>query len=113
MASSVRHLSRETSVKTTVTTATGMLSRKIPRHDTASTMAPPTTGPATVAALVQAVHEPIALPASSLYVARSSARLPGVSKAPKTPWIARAAISTSLVGASRRAPRRLRSRPRR
>ena len=66
----------------------------------------PTTGPATVAALVQAVQAPIARPASSLYVARSSARLPGVSSAPKIPWMARAAISTSLVGASRPAPRR-------
>ena len=97
--SCVRHVSRETSVKTTVTTASGMLRRKITRQDTVSTMAPPTTGPATVATLVHAVHEPIALPASSPYVARSNARLPGVSNAPNTPWIARAAISTSLVGA--------------
>ena len=93
-------MSRETSAATTVTTATGMLRRKIPRQDTASTIAPPTTGPATVAALVQAVQAPIARPASSLYVARSSARLPGVSSAPKIPWMARAAISTSLVGAA-------------
>ena len=84
--------------RTTVTTASGMFRRKITRQDTASTIAPPTTGPAAVAMLVQAVHAPIARPASSLYVARSSARLPGVSSAPKIPWIARAAISTSLVG---------------
>ena len=45
-------------------------------------------------------HAPIAAPRSSRRkLASSSARLPGVSSAAPTPWIARAAISVSISGA--------------
>jgi hypothetical protein len=75
------------------------LRKKIQRQDAYSTSAPPTSGPITVAIPLQAVQAPIAHPERSRYVARRSARLPGVRSAPKTPWISRAAISTPSVGA--------------
>ncbi len=48
-----------------VNTASGMLMKKIQRHETHSTSAPPTGGPAIVATVVNAVQSPIARPASS------------------------------------------------
>ncbi len=107
---SVWHESRDTSAAPTVTTASGMLRMKMSRHDAAATSAPPTAGPAAVAMPVQAVHRPIARPASSRYVARRSARLPGVSSAPTHPG-ARARRSASLRSAqTRRARMRRRNR---
>ena len=45
--------------------ASGRLMRKIQRHDTHSTSAPPAGGPAIVATLVNEVQSPIARPDSA------------------------------------------------
>ena len=92
-------MTRETS--TSVISTTGMLSAKIQRHDAVSTSWPPISGPSTVPIPPHAVHVPIALPRSSGgNVAMMTASAAGVSSAPKTPWSARAATSSSIVGAS-------------
>ena len=79
----------------------GTLIAKIQRHEAASTSWPPTTGPSTVPIPPHAVQAPTALPRSSGgKVETITASAAGVSSAPATPWSARAATSTSMVGAS-------------
>ena len=74
---------------------------KIQRHEPTASSSPPTSGPTTVAIPPQAVQEPIAAPRSeSGKVATMTARALGVSSAPATPWRARIAIRTPIVGAS-------------
>ena len=82
--------------------ATGIgLIRKIQRHDAACTSRPPPSGPITVATPVHAVQVPIAAARSpSPNVSRISASELGTSRAPATPCTPRAAIRTSLLGAS-------------
>ena len=83
------------------TATSGTFSRKIQRHDAVSMICPPTSGPTSTPMPPNAVHEPIAAPRSSLgKTATMMASAAGVSIAPATPWRARAAISTSTVGAS-------------
>ena len=84
-----------------VTTTSGTLMAKIQRHDAWSTSWPPITGPSRLPIPPQAVHAPTALPRSSGgKVVTITASAAGVSTAPETPWSARAATSTSIVGAS-------------
>ena len=83
-----------------ITTGT-TLTRNTQRHEATVTSAPPPSGPITVAIPVHAVHVPIAIARScSANVSMISASVLGTSSAPATPWIARAAISTPLVGAA-------------
>ncbi len=82
--------------------ATGItLIAKIQRQDALSIRKPPASGPITVATPVHAVHEPMAAPRSAGgNVWMISASVLGTSSAPAMPWRARAAISTSTVGAT-------------
>ena len=65
-----------------------------------STSSPPSGGPTAIAALVPAVHEPIAAARSSRpKTAVMIASELGTSSAPKPPCSARAAISSSMFGA--------------
>ena len=83
-----------------VTSTSGTLSAKIQRHETWSTIHPPTSGPTITATPPQAVHDPIAAPRSfGANAATMIASELGVSSAPAAPCRARAAISTSIVGA--------------
>ena len=84
-----------------VPSTSGRLIRKIQRHDAESTSWPPTTGPSTVPMPPHAVHAPTAWPRSdSANVRTITASAAGVSSAPETPCSARAATSSSIVGAS-------------
>ncbi len=86
---------------TTVTTASGTLTRKIQRQLAYSTSAPPTNGPTAEAIPPRPDQAPIARPRSSTTKAPwIMARLPGMSSAPPTPWTTRAAISSWGPGAS-------------
>ena len=88
-------------VITIVTAAIGRLMKNTGRHDTASTSQPPTNGPTAPAAAPNPAHAPTARDRSSGWNdAEMIARLLGTSRAPATPWRARAAMSTSMVGAS-------------
>ncbi len=88
-------------IRISVTTTTGTLMAKIQRQEAASTSWPPTTGPSTVPIPPHAVQVPTALPRSSCgKVETITASAAGVSSAPATPCSARAATSTSIVGAS-------------
>ncbi len=79
----------------------GRLITKIPRHETESTIWPPSTGPARIPIPPHAVHLPIAAPRSSFgNTATMIASAAGVSSALETPCRARAAISTPTVGAA-------------
>ena len=83
------------------TAASGRLMKKISRQDTASISHPPRNGPIAVATPPSPDHAPMAaIRSSSANEACRMARLPGVSSAPPTPCRARAAISTSTVGAT-------------
>ena len=74
--------------------------RKIRRHETASTRAPPSGGPTAIAALVQAVQVPIAAARSwSWNVEVMIASEEGTSSAPNTPCSPRAAIRKPAPGA--------------
>ena len=70
------------------------------RQDANSTSAPPTGGPAIVATPVNDVQRPIAWPDFAPYTARSSASEFVVTKAPQTPWRARARIRMLPFGAA-------------
>ena len=85
----------------------GTFRAKIQRHETWSTITPPASGPTIDAMPPQAVQEPIAAPRSSgaKAVTMTASEL-GVSSAPAAPCRARAAISTSIVGASAQATER-------
>jgi hypothetical protein len=84
-----------------VASTSGTLIAKIQRHDASCTSTPPPSGPTTSAMPVHAVHEPIAAPRSDApNVAVISARLLGTSAAPAIPWMPRATISSSGLGAS-------------
>ena len=73
---------------------------KIQRQDALSTSWPPMSGPSTLPIPAHAVQAPTALPRSSGGKVRTiTASAAGVSSAPATPWRARAATSTSIVGA--------------
>ncbi len=79
----------------------GRLIRKIARQSTASISQPPISGPIAAATPPSADQAPIARARSSGWKEDSiSARLPGVSRAPPTPWTTRAATSTPMLGAS-------------
>ena len=74
---------------------------KIQRHEAWSTSSPPPSGPITIAIPPHAVHVPIAAPRSSSgKTAVMIASEDGTSSAPAIPCSARAAISSSTVGAS-------------
>ena len=78
----------------------GMLMRKIARHDPASTSHPPTNGPMAEATPVRPDQAPMARDRSSRRkLASRMARLPGVSSAPPTPWASRAITSSVVPGA--------------
>jgi hypothetical protein len=68
--------------------------KKIQRQLALSTSQPPSTGPIAVVIAVNPDQVPIALPraVSSAKLALIKARLVGVSRAPATPWAARAMI---------------------
>ena len=71
------------------------------RQEAWSTITPPTSGPTSAAIPPQAVQLPIAAarwPVGNAATMIASAL--GVRSAPAAPWNARAAISTSIVGAS-------------
>ena len=79
----------------------GTLSQKIQCQFTPSAMAPPTSGPIAIARPAMPPHAPSATARRSGGTALERiVRLSGVTKAPPTPWIARATIRTSLDGAS-------------
>jgi hypothetical protein len=105
MSTGLRTPSRGRSVTATrtiraVAMTNGTLMAKIQRQLATSISQPPTSGPMTNAIPPHAVHEPIAPPRSSGgKAAMMMASALGVSSAPKTPWSARAAMSTSIVGA--------------
>src|SRR4249919_1520675 len=84
-----------------VHTTRGMLSAKIQRHVSWSTIQPPASGPRIAAIPPQAVHDPIAAPR---YLGPKAATMiaseDGVTSAAAAPWKARAAMSTPIVGAS-------------
>src|SRR3954451_14693973 len=84
-----------------VASTNGTLIPKIQRQVAWSTSRPPPSGPITIAMPAQAVHVPIAAPRSSAgKVAVMTASEDGTSSAPAIPWSARAATSSSAVGAS-------------
>jgi hypothetical protein len=84
-----------------MTSATGMLARKIQRHDSVSISQPPRTGPAAAVSAEKADHRPIARLRTSVgNEALISARLPGMRSAPPRPCSARAAIRWPMVGAN-------------
>ena len=79
----------------------GTLIAKIQRHEVVSTSWPPMSGPSTVPMPAQAVQEPTARPRSAGgNVVTITASAAGVRSAPATPCSARAATSSSIVGAS-------------
>ena len=79
----------------------GTLSQKIQCQDTPSAMAPPTSGPMAIARPAMPPHAPRATARRSGGTAADRiVRLSGVTKAPPTPWMARARMRMSLVGAS-------------
>ena len=85
----------------TTNAPSGMLIRKIARQLTASISQPPTSGPTAAATPPSADQAPIARPRSSGWkLASMIARLPGVSRAPPMPCTTRAAIRTSMLGAT-------------
>jgi hypothetical protein len=89
------------SISTIVTSTIGTLMAKIQRQEAVSTSWPPISGPSTVPMPPHAVQAPTARPRSSGGKADTiTARAAGVSSAPATPWNARPATSTSIVGAS-------------
>jgi hypothetical protein len=74
--------------------------RKISRQEAACTSQPPRNGPIAAVTPPSPDQAPIAGPRSEgRKLASMIARLPGVSRAPPTPWRARAAISASALGA--------------
>ncbi len=84
-----------------VASTSGTFSAKIHRHETESTIWPPTTGPSTTPIAPQAVHAPTAFARSSSgKTVTITASAAGVSIAPATPWSARATTSSSIVGAA-------------
>lgn len=77
------------------------MSTKMRRQETAAISHPPTTGPIATAIPPRPDQAPIARPRSSdTKLASMIDRLPGTRRAPPAPWRARAAISTSRLGAS-------------
>ena len=75
--------------------------RKMSRQSPICTSQPPTKGPTAEATPVSPDHAPIARARSSSWkLACRIARLPGVSRAPPTPWATRPATSSSRVGAA-------------
>ena len=83
-----------------MTSTIGTLMAKIQRHEAVSTSWPPISGPSTVPIAPQAVQVPTALPRSAgAKFATITASAAGVSSAPATPWSARAATRSSMVGA--------------
>ena len=80
------------------------MSAKIQRHEILSTISPPASGPTIDAIPPQAVQAPIAAARSrSVNAATMIASELGVSSAPAAPCSARAAISTSIEGATAQA----------
>ncbi len=88
-------------IRKSVSTSNGTLMAKIQRHEALSTICPPTSGPSTAPMPAQAVQAPIARarwsPGKVFTITASAA---GVSSAPAAPCRARAATSTSMVGAA-------------
>ena len=81
--------------------ASGMLMKKIQRHENLSTSHPPRTGPIPTAIAVNPDHVPMACPRLALpKLALMSARLPGTSRAAPTPCTPRATMSWVVSGAS-------------
>ena len=85
----------------TRTSPIGTLSQKIHCHAMPSTTAPPTTGPKAIASPPMPPHAPSARPRfSGGTAALRSVRVRGITRAPPSPWTARATFSASTVGAS-------------
>jgi hypothetical protein len=79
----------------------GTLSQKIHCHAMPSVTAPPTSGPSAIARPAMPLQAPRARPRWEAGTASvRSVRLSGVTIAPPMPWNARAAISSSIDGAS-------------
>ena len=79
----------------------GTLIRNAARQLTAWTRKPPSSGPTIEVAEVPDAHRPMARPrASPSKAAVMIERLPGTSTAPNAAWMMRAAMRTSMVGAS-------------
>ena len=79
----------------------GTLSQKIQCQSRPSAMAPPTSGPIAMASPAMPPHAPSATARRSGGIAADRmVRVSGVTIAPPTPWMARARISISVVGAS-------------
>ena len=82
------------------TIAMGKLMKNTQRQETNSTIQPPSTGPKAAVIAVNPDQVPIARPRSSDgNDALISARLPGTSNAPPTPWNPRATIRWRMSGA--------------
>jgi len=80
---------------------TGTLIQKIHCQDAASVTAPPMTGPSAAPRPTVAPHRPSASPRRCGGVTLAmSVTVSGVTIAAPTPWMARAAISTPMLGAS-------------
>ena len=80
---------------------TGTLTQKIHCHELLSMIAPPTSGPMATASPPMPDQMPSASPRLSAgNAALSSVSVSGATIAPPSPWIARAAISASVEGAS-------------
>jgi hypothetical protein len=80
---------------------TGTLTQKIHCHELLSMIAPPTSGPMATARPPMPDQMPSASPRLSAgNAALSSVSVSGATIAPPSPWIARAAISASVEGAS-------------
>ena len=85
----------------TTAAASGRLMKKIKRHDTALISQPPINGPTAVARPPSPDQAPMAFDRSSLTKeACRMERLPGVSSAAPTPWMARARMSVGALGAT-------------
>ncbi len=84
--------------------AIGALMRNTPRHEACWASQPPSTGPPAAVIAANPDHVPIARPRSTpVNVALMSASDSGIAHAAPIPWMQRAAISTSMLGAKAQA----------
>ena len=87
--------------RSTTTAASGRLSQNAARQPSVSIRKPPTAGPSAVVIAAAPAQVPIARPRISCgKAAEMIARLCGTISAAPTPWIARAATSQAVPGAS-------------
>ena len=83
-------------------TAIGRFRKKMPRHEMASTISPPASGPMAAPIPESDAHRPIARPRSDgSNDAVRIARLLGTRSAPPMPWMPRATSSSTASGPAR------------